>query len=291
MCLLFSLFYVRKFYLFEQRAKKCVCKLIIWKRLSRATGRRLCGFVGHCKRDNMVDGEQIWDQSNSRSSPLHTRRHLEIQSSSSSSRLLHIFHRDESHVFVSCLQNNYSRLRAQSSAFASSLVSQLKANFTAIDDESINDRSRWFAAHRAKAMGRKTCMGGWDAFERKFAQLKELTSLLIRQKQKGFFKSFLAGNSLLPFGIFLLFQLFSFFCMKFHRLSPTGEIHEKRKKKREKRMKKHSAPFSHEIESLSGMWGHVWIDVLVCTMMELLVFLLFLEARRSHVRQFVEVLL
>jgi hypothetical protein len=29
----------------------------------------------------------------------------------------------------------------------------------------------------------------------------------------------------------------------------------KRGKKREK--KKHSTPFSHEIESLSGMWGHV----------------------------------
>lgn len=152
MCLLFSLFYVRIFYLFEQRAKKCVCKLIIWKRLSRATGRRLCGFVGHRSATIWLTRTNLGSELFAFVSTAHTKTSWNPIVFIFLSPL-HVFHRDESHVSVSCLQNNYSRLRAQSSAFASSSVSQLKANFTAIDDESINDRSRWFAAHRAKAMG------------------------------------------------------------------------------------------------------------------------------------------
>lgn len=95
-------------------------------------------------------------------------------------------------------------------------------------------------------------------------------------KRIDLWKGFLAGNFLLPLGISL--HSLGSQCspptsfIKFHRMSPTGEAHGTKRRKRwkegekkeksefKKKKKTHSAPFSHEIESLSGMWGHVCLD-------------------------------
>lgn len=109
-----------------------------------------------------------------------------------------------------------------------------------------------------------------DAFERKFfflliyfstfllseVWLEKLACYCPSEQSEDFFKSFLIGNSLLPFGI-LLFSWNSIAC---HPQAKHKRDQREVSKKREKRAneeKNISAPFSHEIESLSGMWGHV----------------------------------